>query len=119
MQDRIQFIQELQRRTKRHAISAVALYRSLPKTDEAKIIGRQFLRFALSIGANYRAAFRARSKAELFSKLSITVEEADEALCWIEILEELELLTSEEAKAFCQEGMEILAILSVARKNAR
>ncbi|MDV3308195.1 MAG: four helix bundle protein [Cyclobacteriaceae bacterium] len=119
MQDRIQFIQDFQKRTKRHAISAVELYRKLPKSDEARIIGRQFLRSALSVGANYRAACRARSKAELFSKLSVTVEEADEALYWIEVLEELQLLTYDETKAFCQEGSEILAILSVARKNAR
>lgn len=119
MQDRIQFIQNFQRRTKRHAISAVELYRKLPKSDEARIIGRQFLRSALSIGANYRAACRARSKAELFSKLSITLEEADEALYWVEILEDLQLLTPEEAKPFCREGSEILAVLSVARKNAR
>lgn len=80
MQDRVQFSQAFQLRTKRQAISAVTVYRRLPKTEEARIIGKQFLRSALSIGANYRAACRARSKAELFAKLSIAVEEADEVL---------------------------------------
>ena len=119
MQERVQFIQTFQRRTKRQAIAAVTLYRKLPKTEEAKIIGKQFLRAALSVGANYRAACRARSKAELFAKLSIAVEEADEVLYWIEIMEEAKLTMSEDVKDFDREASEILAILSTARKNAR
>ena len=119
MQDRIQFIQTFQRRTKQQAISALAVYKSLPKTEEGRIIGKQFLRAALSIGANYRAACRARSKAELFSKLSITVEEADEVLYWIEIMEEAKMVRSADVKNFYKEASEILAVLSTARKNAR
>ncbi|HLT71691.1 MAG TPA: four helix bundle protein, partial [Cyclobacteriaceae bacterium] len=101
------------------AISAVTIYKKLPNTDESKIIGKQFLRAALSIGANYRAACRARSKAELFAKLSITVEEADEVLYWIEIMEETKLVRSLDVKDFYKEASEILAVLSTARKNAR
>jgi four helix bundle protein len=119
MKDRVEFIQAFQRRTKQQALSAIGLFQKLPKTEEAKIIGRQFLRSALSIGANYRAACRARSKGELFAKLSISVEEADEVLYWAEILEESNLLQSEDIKYFYQEANEILAVLSTARKNAK
>jgi four helix bundle protein len=119
MKDRIEFIQTFQRRTKLFALTAIRLFQKLPRTEEARIIGKQFLRSSLSVGANYRAVCRARSKAELFAKLSVSVEEADEVIYWIEILEESRLIKSEAMKAFSQEATEILSVLSTARKNAR
>jgi four helix bundle protein len=62
---------------------------------------------------------RARSRAELFSKLSITVEETDEVLYWLEILIESELVNPDSVSSFIKEAKEILAILATARKNAR
>lgn len=73
----------------------------------------------MSVGANYRAVCRARSKAELFAKLSITVEEADEVLYWLEILTEAKILSHEKTMTFVSEAKEILAVLSTARKNSR
>ncbi len=119
MENKAEFVKQFQTRTKQFALNAVKLFRSLPMNEEGKIIGRQFLRSALSVGANYRAVCRARSKAELFAKLSITVEEADEVLYWVEILVEAELLNEREVSSFVKEGNEILAVLSTARKNAR
>jgi len=119
MENKVEFVKHFQARTKQLALNAIKLFQILPKNEEAKIIGRQFLRSALSIGANYRAVCRARSKAELFAKLSITVEETDEVLYWIEVLVESNLMNADKVFSFVQEGKEILAVLSTARKNAR
>jgi len=72
--------EQLKRRTKSFAIRIVKLFRSLPKTEEARIIGRQILRSGTSVAANYRAVGRARSKAEFISKIGVVVEEADETV---------------------------------------
>lgn len=66
MEKKVEFVQQMQARTKQLALASINLFRCLPKNEEAKIIGKQFLRSALSVGANYRAVCRARSKAELF-----------------------------------------------------
>lgn len=71
---------ELQDRTKRFAVRIVNMFRHLPKTDEARIIGKQVLRSATSVAANYRAACRGRSKAEFTAKLGLVVEEMDETV---------------------------------------
>ncbi len=76
--------EELRERTKRFAIAVVRLFRSLPRTDEARVIGRQLLRSATSVAANYRAVCRARSKAEFIAKVGVVVEEADETVFWLE-----------------------------------
>ena len=78
--------EELQERTRRFALRVIKLYRSLPKTDEARILGKQVLRSGTSIGANYRAACRARSRAEFVAKLGIVLEEADETAFWLELM---------------------------------
>src|SRR5690349_17333410 len=118
-ESKAEFVQKFQLRTKKYALSAIQIYRLLPNTEEGRIIGRQFLRSALSVGANYRAACRARSKAEFFSKLSITVEEADEVLYWLEILTESGILSFDSVAGFAKEAKEILAVLSTARKNTK
>lgn len=79
---KVDFITALKNRTKVFVLDAIKFYQSLPKTEEAKMIGRQFMRSSSSVGANYRAACRSRSKAEFYSKLSIVVEEADETAFW-------------------------------------
>ena len=69
-------------RTKHFALRVIRLYRSLPRTEEARILGTQLLRSSTSIGANYRAACRGRSHAEFVAKLGIVLEEADETVFW-------------------------------------
>ncbi|MFN3490507.1 MAG: four helix bundle protein, partial [Emticicia sp.] len=93
MQEKSAFIEEFKKRTKDFTLRNIKVFQSLPKTDEAKIIGKQLLRSASSVGANYRAVCRARSQAEFYSKLSITIEEADESLFWLEILVESQIVT--------------------------
>lgn len=83
---KVDFVTSIKARTKQFVLGSIKFYQTLPKTEEGKIIGRQFIRSASSVGANYRAACRSRSRAEFFSKLSIVVEEADETAFWIEIL---------------------------------
>jgi four helix bundle protein len=72
--------EQLRDRTKRFALRIIRLFRHLPRTAEAQVLGKQLLRSGTSVGANYRAAGRARSKAEFVSKMGIVVEEADETV---------------------------------------
>ena len=113
-----EFIENMKKRTKLYVIRSTKLFQSLPKTDEARIFGKQFLRSASSVAANYRAVCRAKSRAEFFAKLSITVEEADESLFWLEILVETDIMQESRLKDLMQEAEEILKILSKARKNS-
>lgn len=114
---KVDFITALKNRTKVFVLEAIKFYQSLPKTEEAKIIGRQFMRSSSSVGANYRAACRSRSKAEFYSKLSIVVEEADETAFWLEILIEAKITDNKDANKLLSEINEILAIMAKARKT--
>jgi four helix bundle protein len=78
--------EELRNRSKQFALRIIRLFRHLPRTTEAQVLGKQLLRSGTSVGANYRAVGRARSKAEFISKISLVVEEADETVFWIECL---------------------------------
>ena len=112
-----EFIQKLLFKTKDLTLRSIKVFQALPKTEEAKIIGRQFLRSSSSVGANYRAVCRARSKAEYYAKLSITLEEADETMFWLEIIIESGLLPKNKLSTILDEYEEIVKILSKARKN--
>jgi four helix bundle protein len=115
--EKIQFAEMFKNRTKRFVVDNIKLYRTLPKTEEAKIVGRQLLRSSSSVGANYRAACRARSQAEFHSKLSTVVEEADESLFWMKILEEAVIIKNEQLTILYKEGTEILKITASSRKT--
>jgi four helix bundle protein len=80
--------EELRGRTKRFALRIIRLFQHLPRSPDAQTLGKQLLRSGTSVGANYRAAGRARSKAEFTSKIAIVVEEADETVFWLECLVE-------------------------------
>jgi len=114
---KVAFIEQFKSRTKKFVVDNINLFRTLPKTEEAKIIGRQLLRSSSSVGANYRAACRARSKAEFHSKLSIVVEEADESLFWMEILIEAKVIDQTLIQPLLIEANEILKVVSSARKS--
>jgi four helix bundle protein len=108
----------LKKRTKLFVLRIIRLYQSLPKTTEAQIIGKQFLRSGTSVGANYRAACRARSNAEYHSKISIVIEEADETMFWMEVLWEANIVKQELLQNLYNENEELLKIMSVSRKNS-
>lgn len=114
---KVDFVTMVKARTKKFVLDSIKYYQLLPKTEEAKIIGRQFIRSASSVGANYRAACRSRSRAEFYAKLSIVVEEADETAFWIEILIESEIANIANAQPLLKEINEILAIVAKARKT--
>ncbi len=95
------------------------LVEPLPNNRTANVIGNQLLRSATSVGANYRAACRAKSTADLIAKLSIVVEEADETIYWLELLVESSLISSEKLKDLMQEASEILAMTVASIKTLR
>ena len=117
-----EFAEYFKDRTKQFALKTIKCFQCLPKTEEARIIGRQLLRSATSTAANYRAICRVRSDAEFFSKLSIVVEEADESVFWLEVLLESEIVRDSEisnAKSLLKESNEILAVVASSRKTVR
>ena len=91
----------------------------LPKTTEAQVIGKQLLRSGTSVGANYRAVCRARSKAEFVARLGIVAEEADESVFWLEILEETKTFNAKQLQEILKEAKELAAIFSASQKTAR
>lgn len=114
---KVDFAEAIRARTKKFVVDNIKFYRTLPKTEEAKIIGRQLLRSSSSVGANYRAACRARSQAEFHAKLSIVVEEADESVFWMEILIEAEVVQKSALAYLSDEANQILRIASASRKT--
>ncbi len=112
-----EFATQFKARTKQFVIRSTKLFRALPKNEEARIFGKQFLRSASSVGANYRAACRARSAGEFFSKMSIVIEEADESCFWMELMIETELLPENKVLKLLEEGNEITAVAVAARYN--
>jgi four helix bundle protein len=111
--------EELKARTKAFAVRVVKLVDALPRGLSSQVIGRQLLRSATSVGANYRAACRAQSRAEFAAKLSIVVEEADEALYWLELVEETSLIKSQLLTPIIREAHEPVAIMLASRKTAK
>ena len=109
----------LQVRTKKFAVTIVRAFTALPKTDEARVVGRQFLRSGTSIAANYRAACRGRSKAEFISKLGVVVEEADETLFWLELLVEAQVVDAARITPLREECSELLKIFSSSLATAK
>ncbi len=102
--------QKLKDRTKKFALKIMSLIDTLPNTTAASAIGKQVVRSATSIGANYRAACRGRSKAEFISKLGIVVEEADETCFWLELIMEGNLLPETRIQPLLSEASELTAI---------
>ena len=112
-----EFVDVLRDRTKQFVLRSIRLFKALPQSEEARIVGKQFLRSASSVGANYRAVCRSRSQREFFAKLSVTVEEADESHFWLEIMSESGIIPREKLGMLMQEAQELVKILSKARSN--
>ena len=110
---------ELKRRTRRFAGDVVRFAGRLPRDQAAGIISKQLIRSAMSIGANYRAACKARSKPDFISKIAIAEEEADETQYWFEILYDLRIIGDDEFKILHNEASELTAILTSSGKTAK
>ena len=110
--------QELKNRTKAFALRVMKLVGVLPDGSVARTIGNQLIRSGTSIGANYRAACRGRSKAEFIAKLGIVVEEADETCYWLELIIDGQLLAANRVEPLLHEANELTAIMVASRKTA-
>jgi four helix bundle protein len=107
-------------RTKMFARRIIRLYCSLSKTDTvAQVLGKQVLRSGTSVGANYREANRARSKAEFISKMGDCLKEADETLYWLELLLDEQIVPEKKLCALVAESSELVAIFITILKKAR
>jgi four helix bundle protein len=109
---------DMKKRTKRFALDVIGLIGLFPKTLEGRAIGNQLVRSGTSVGANYRAACRGKSKADFIAKLGIVEEEADESCYWLEILIEGEILPKDADAPLLKEAGEITAMIVASRKTA-
>ena len=116
---RVERARELQDRTKKFALRIIRAFSRLPKTEEARLLGRQFLRSGTSVAANYRAACRARSAADFISKISVVTEETDETLFWLELVVEAKLVRAENLAPLIMECEELLKIFSASLATAK
>ena len=114
--------ENLKTRTKRFALDVIGLVEALPPGRTCDVIGRQLLRSGTSVGANYRAACRAKSPADFIYKMGIVEEEADESGYWMELLVESGKLKLNQVAALLKESSELVAIsvasIQTARKNS-
>jgi len=115
----LSFNEALRARTKEAALRIIRVFQQLPRTGEATVLGKQLLRSATSVAANFRAACRGRSTAEWYAKLCICVEEADETLFWLELLGDSGIVPKKRLSELEQEYLEIVSILATARKKAQ
>lgn len=112
--------EELKERTKQFVPQGgIRLFRSLPKTDEARVIGKQLLRSGTSVAANYRSVCRARSRAEFISKIGVVVEEVDETVLWLELLVDTEIVNQDKMMNLLAEANELLAIFAASQYTAK
>src|SRR5438034_1920889 len=105
-------------RTKAFALQILKFVERLPKTIGGRAIANQLIRSATSIGANYRSACRARSRAEFAAKLGTVAEEADETVYWLELIREGELLGDAQVEPLLAKANELTAIFTSARRTS-
>src|ERR1017187_3582371 len=111
---------DLRTRTKMFARRIIRLYCALPKSNAAaQVLGKQALRSGTSVGANYREANRARSKAEFISNIGDCLKEADETLYWLELLMDEKIVPEKKLGALVGESSELVAIFITILKKAR
>ena len=111
--------EQLKKRTRDFGIRTIKVVEKLPSKNTPQTIGRQLLRCGTSVGANYRAACRARSDAEFRAKLGICEEEADEAIYWLELISELGYIRANLLNDLISEANAILGIVVASIKTSR
>jgi four helix bundle protein len=105
-------------RTKKFALRIIKLVGALPRTIEGRSIAGQLMRSGTSVAANYRAACRARSKAEFIAKLGTVEEEADESAFWLELIIDSSLIDERKVRPLLSEASELVAIMASSKKTA-
>lgn len=109
---------ELQARTKAFALRVLQLVEHLPETISGRVLANQLARSATSVGANYRAACRSRSRAEFATKLGTVAEESDESLFWLELIRDGNSIKQNKIAALLEEADELTAIFTSGRRSA-
>jgi len=111
--------QEFKDRTRKLGLDAIRLVEDLPRNRVADVIGRQLLRCATSVGANYRAVCRAKSRADMLAKLAIVEEEADEVIYWLELLVSARIVPEPSVEDLMTDADNILAMTVASIKTLR
>jgi len=111
--------EDMKARTRAFALRVIRLAESLPNTPTAKVIRNQMLRCGPSVGANYRAACRAKSKPDFVSKMGTVEEEADETIYWMELLIDAEIVKRPRIADLLDEADQILSIVITSIKTAK
>ncbi len=109
----------LRKRTQAFAFAIIQFVQTIPDRGPARVIGQQLVRCGTSVGANFRAACRARSHPDFIAKLKIVEEECDESIYWLELLADLNLSNGGMLQKLTLEANEILAIIVASIKTAR
>ncbi len=112
------FAKELEKRTRQFAVSVIRLSARLPKLPEANVVRQQLAKSGTSIGANYREANRARSRADFISKIKICESEASETQYWLEVIKKMSWVSDNDLKSVCDECSQLLAISTSIGKNS-
>ena len=110
--NRKKFAKDLEKRTRHFAVRIIKISAKLPNTPEGRVVRNQLTKAGTSVGANYREANRARSKADFRNKIKICESEASETQFWLEVITEVKWLTGEEIKTDYEECSELLALFT-------
>jgi len=110
---------DLRDRTKRFALSVIRMFSMIPKTTEAQVLGKQLLRSSTSVGANYREAYRGRSKAEFIAKCGDSLRELEETAYWLELLIAGKIVPPKLLAELRQECDELIAIFVTILKRSK
>ena len=111
--------QDLRTRTSDFALRIIRLYVSLPKSTEAQVIGKQFLRSGTSIGAHYREGYRAKSDADIVNKFETALQELDETDYWLELLVKANIVQAQKVESLIKETNELIAIFVTIVKKVK
>src|SRR5438309_11363402 len=110
---------DLRERTKDFALRMLRMFALLPKTSEAQILGKQALRSGTSVGANYREAYRARSRAEFIAKCGDSLRELEETAYWLELLVDGKIVPADKLSTVRQECDELIVIFVTILKSSK
>ena len=110
---------DLRERTKSFGVRIVKMFVALPKTDEARVLGKQVLRSGTSVGANYREAHRSRSKPEFIAKIGDCLKELDETAYWLELLIDTKIITPKKLASLQDETNQLIAIFTTISKRSK
>ena len=111
--------EEMKKRTKQFALRVIRCSEALPRSITGKVIAGQLIRSGTSVGANYRAALRARSTPDFINKLGVVLEESDESAYWIELIVEANLLPETKVASLLKEANELTAIFAASHKTTK